>query len=111
MLALCALPVVAGVYVANRVSDKLAQLHDTIWACRSGSAADTQALSDYVRYYLDAHRLELVAAAVVAERVCWSEKISPPLPLLLDLVVPVLLLVDRTAGSWRGLLACTRRRR
>ena len=41
-----------GTYVANRVSDKVAQLHDSIWCCRSGSAADTQALTDYVRHYL-----------------------------------------------------------
>lgn len=41
-----------GTYVANRVSDKVAQLHDRIWCCRSGSAADTQALTDYVRHYL-----------------------------------------------------------
>ena len=41
-----------GTFVANRTSDKLAQLHDHIWCCRSGSAADTQALTDYVRHYL-----------------------------------------------------------
>jgi len=41
-----------GTYVANRVSDKIAQLHNQIWCCRSGSAADTQALTDYVRHYL-----------------------------------------------------------
>ena len=41
-----------GTYVANRVSDKVAQLHDRIWCCRSGSAADTQAMTDYVRHYL-----------------------------------------------------------
>uniref|UniRef100_A0A0A9YU69 Proteasome subunit beta type-6 n=1 Tax=Lygus hesperus TaxID=30085 RepID=A0A0A9YU69_LYGHE len=31
-----------GTYVANRVSDKLTPLHDKIFCCRSGSAADTQ---------------------------------------------------------------------
>ena len=41
-----------GTYVADRVSNKIVQLHDSIWACRSGSAADTQALTDYVRHYL-----------------------------------------------------------
>lgn len=41
-----------GTYVANRVSDKLVQLSDQIYACRSGSAADTQALTDYVHFYL-----------------------------------------------------------
>jgi len=41
-----------GTYVANRVSDKIVQVSDHIFICRSGSAADTQALSDYVKYYL-----------------------------------------------------------
>ena len=41
-----------GSYVANRVSDKIVQLSEHIFACRSGSAADTQALTDYVRFYL-----------------------------------------------------------
>lgn len=45
-----------GTYVANRVSDKLTALHHHIYCCRSGSAADTQALSDYVRYFLASHR-------------------------------------------------------
>ena len=42
-----------GTYVANRVSDKIAQISDHIFVCRSGSAADTQALTDYVKYYLN----------------------------------------------------------
>jgi 20S proteasome subunit beta 1 len=42
-----------GTYVANRVSDKLVQLSDYIYCCRSGSAADTQALTDYVHYFLN----------------------------------------------------------
>lgn len=41
-----------GAYIANRVTDKLTQVHDTIWCCRSGSAADTQAVADIVRYHL-----------------------------------------------------------
>ncbi|GKY97439.1 hypothetical protein MPSEU_000702400 [Mayamaea pseudoterrestris] len=47
-----------GTYVANRVSDKIAQLSEHIFACRSGSAADCQALTDYVKYYLQQHTLE-----------------------------------------------------
>eukprot|EP00542_Grammatophora_oceanica_P017955 CAMPEP_0194046054 /NCGR_PEP_ID=MMETSP0009_2-20130614/19194_1 /TAXON_ID=210454 /ORGANISM="Grammatophora oceanica, Strain CCMP 410" /LENGTH=225 /DNA_ID=CAMNT_0038691177 /DNA_START=63 /DNA_END=740 /DNA_ORIENTATION=+ len=47
-----------GVYVANRTSDKIAQLSTHIFCCRSGSAADTQALSDYVKYYLSTIELE-----------------------------------------------------
>ena len=69
-------------YVANRASDKISQLTDNVYVCRSGSvsasqisyflfiyaaclmcsmllnvliilqAADTQVISDYVRYFL-----------------------------------------------------------
>lgn len=49
-----------GTYVANRVSDKITALHDYIYACRSGSAADTQAISDYVRYFLSSHRYRVL---------------------------------------------------
>ena len=45
-----------GSYVANRVSDKIVPIAENIWCCRSGSAADTQAVADYVKHYLDAHR-------------------------------------------------------
>jgi 20S proteasome subunit beta 1 len=48
-----------GNYVANRVSDKITAIHDKIFVCRSGSAADTQAISDFVTYYLDMHSTEL----------------------------------------------------
>lgn len=42
-----------GSYIANRVSDKLTPvLPPRIWCCRSGSAADTQAISDIVKYQL-----------------------------------------------------------
>ncbi len=44
-----------GSYVANRVSDKIVPIHDYIWACRSGSASDTQAVVDYVKRGLDEH--------------------------------------------------------
>ena len=45
-----------GVYVANRVSDKLTEISDTIFCCRSGSSADTQATADLVKYNLSLHR-------------------------------------------------------
>lgn len=48
-----------GTYVANRVSDKITPIHDFVWTCRSGSAADTQALADYAKYYMDSHSTEL----------------------------------------------------
>lgn len=37
---------------ANRVTDKLTHIADRIYCCRSGSAADTQAVADIVTYYL-----------------------------------------------------------
>lgn len=48
-----------GSYIANRVSDKLSPVHDLIYCARSGSAADTQAVSDIVKYYINAHAIEL----------------------------------------------------
>jgi 20S proteasome subunit beta 1 len=41
-----------GSYIANRVTDKLTPVSDRIFCCRSGSAADTQAVADIVHYYL-----------------------------------------------------------
>lgn len=41
-----------GTYVANRTTDKIVQISEHIFACRSGSAADTQAVTDYVKHYL-----------------------------------------------------------
>jgi 20S proteasome subunit beta 1 len=40
----------SGTYVANRVTDKLTRITDKIYCCRSGSAADTQAIADIVSY-------------------------------------------------------------
>lgn len=48
----------SGAYVANRVSDKLTQIHDRIMCCRSGSAADTQAIADIVQYYIQVDAYE-----------------------------------------------------
>ncbi|XP_032569669.1 proteasome subunit beta type-6 [Chiroxiphia lanceolata] len=48
-----------GSYVANRVTDKLTPVHDRIFCCRSGSAADTQAVADAVAYQLAFHSVEL----------------------------------------------------
>ncbi|CAM9659126.1 unnamed protein product [Chrysoparadoxa australica] len=69
-----------GTYVANRVSDKISALHDTIYTCRSGSAADTQAISDYVRYFLMSHAADtgrkprVKTAANLARRLCYNNK-------------------------------------
>ncbi|XP_062240088.1 proteasome subunit beta type-6 [Platichthys flesus] len=48
-----------GAYIANRVTDKLTPIHDKIFCCRSGSAADTQAIADMVTYQLGFHSIEL----------------------------------------------------
>ncbi|KAJ3128015.1 Proteasome subunit beta type-1 [Nowakowskiella sp. JEL0407] len=47
-----------GSYIANRVTDKLTSVHDRIFCCRSGSAADTQAIADIVHYYLQMFTVE-----------------------------------------------------
>ncbi|KAK9838999.1 hypothetical protein WJX74_007598 [Apatococcus lobatus] len=48
-----------GTYVSNRASDKIAQLSDQVYLLRSGSAADTQLVSDYVRYFAEQHAIGL----------------------------------------------------
>lgn len=69
-----------GTYIANRVSDKLTPLHDRIFCCRSGSAADTQALSDYVKYFLGSHAVDLGrlpkvhTAANLFRSLCYNNK-------------------------------------
>lgn len=69
-----------GSYVANRVSDKIVPVQDHIWACRSGSAADTQAVIDYVKHYTDAHSTELgrlpkvSACASLMRQICYNNK-------------------------------------
>jgi 20S proteasome subunit beta 1 len=69
-----------GSYIANRVSDKLTMVHDQIYCCRSGSAADTQAVSDIVRYYLDVHSAqmgeppEVHTAATFFQKLCYDNK-------------------------------------
>lgn len=70
----------AGSYVANRVSDKLTAVHDLVYCCRSGSAADTQAISDYVRRYLAEHAIEkgslptVKTAATLFRSMCYANK-------------------------------------
>jgi len=69
-----------GSYVANRVTDKLTMVDDYIYCCRSGSAADTQAVADIVRYYLQMHSVEhnekpdVKTAAVMFQQLCYSNK-------------------------------------
>ncbi|VDN10665.1 unnamed protein product [Dibothriocephalus latus] len=57
----------SGTYVVNRVTDKLTPLTKYIYCCRSGSAADTQAIADIVRYHLDFHAIEMGREPTVFE--------------------------------------------
>merc|ERR1719446_543070 len=54
-----------GDYVANRASRKISKVHDKIFVCRCGSAADTQALTGFVQHYLGMHAVELGAQPTV----------------------------------------------
>merc|ERR1719161_1666791 len=48
-----------GDYVANRASRKISRVHERVFCCRCGSAADTQALTKFVQHYLGMHAVEL----------------------------------------------------
>lgn len=69
-----------GVYIANRASDKITPLSKNIYCCRSGSAADTQALAAMVRSQLESHSLQLgrapsvKTAATLFQRLCYENK-------------------------------------
>ncbi|KAF2671285.1 proteasome-domain-containing protein [Microthyrium microscopicum] len=69
-----------GAYIANRVTDKLTQVSDTIWCCRSGSAADTQAVADIVQYYLGMYATTndqpptTQTAAAIFQDICYGNK-------------------------------------
>jgi len=72
----------SGSYVANRVTDKLTRVTDNIYCCRSGSAADTQAIADIVSYHLSLHQLELgeeplvKTAAKIFQDLCYNYRDS-----------------------------------
>ncbi|KAJ2724897.1 Proteasome subunit beta type-1 [Coemansia sp. Benny D115] len=69
-----------GSYIANRVTDKLTQVHDLIYCCRSGSAADTQAVADIVKYHLDLYSAQhgeaptVKVAASLFQEICYQNK-------------------------------------
>lgn len=71
-----------GSYIANRVTDKLTKITDRIYCCRSGSAADTQAIADIVEYHMDLQRIELgeeplvLTAANVFKELCYNYRDS-----------------------------------
>jgi 20S proteasome subunit beta 1 len=67
-----------GAYVANRVTDKLTRVTDKIYCCRSGSAADTQAIADIVNYHMEFHETEtgeppqVLSAAFNFQNLCYN---------------------------------------
>ncbi|XP_013197332.2 proteasome subunit beta type-6 [Amyelois transitella] len=71
-----------GAYIANRVTDKLTKITDHIYCCRSGSAADTQAIADIVTYHLNFHQMELgerplvQTAASIFRELCYNYRDS-----------------------------------
>ncbi|CAM6032005.1 unnamed protein product, partial [Sphagnum compactum] len=70
-----------GAYIANRVTDKITPLAEPyLYCCRSGSAADTQALSDIVRYYIEVFSIQrgtplsVHDAAQLFRKLCYENK-------------------------------------
>jgi 20S proteasome subunit beta 1 len=69
-----------GSYIANRVTDKITKVHDLIYCCRSGSAADTQAIADVVHYYAQVHAMEhgeppeVKTVATLFQQLCYNNK-------------------------------------
>ncbi|XP_064610453.1 proteasome subunit beta type-6-like [Liolophura sinensis] len=71
-----------GAYIANRVTDKLTRVSDYIYCCRSGSAADTQAVADIVTYHMGFLKMEMgeeplvKTAAHVFQDLCYNYRDS-----------------------------------
>ncbi|KAJ8319743.1 hypothetical protein KUTeg_001330 [Tegillarca granosa] len=69
-------------YIANRVTDKLTKVTDYVYCCRSGSAADTQAIADIVNYHLNFHKMDsgeeplVFTAANVFREMCYNYRDS-----------------------------------
>lgn len=69
-----------GTYVVNRTSNKLTKLTDSIYCCRSGSAADTQNLAELTSNYLAQQEittgrpLPVAAAASLFKKLCYMNK-------------------------------------
>lgn len=65
-----------GSYVANRVTDKLNKITDKIYCCRSGSAADTQAIADIVQYSMNYHEY-VFGERSISMSGCTNKRILP----------------------------------
>lgn len=65
---------------ANRVTDKLTHIHDRIYCCRSGSAADTQAVADVVHHHAQVYTQvygespPVATIAALFEKMCYDNK-------------------------------------
>lgn len=72
----------AAGYVINRVADKLTRITDNIYCCRSGAAADTQAIADHVTTLLRHHQFskgkpaEVRMAANEFRKCCYANRRS-----------------------------------
>lgn len=70
----------SGSYVVNRCSNKLTKLTKNIYCCRSGSAADTQALAEMASNYLESYEYEIgspvtvASASSIMQKLCYSNK-------------------------------------
>ncbi|CCW66649.1 unnamed protein product [Phytomonas sp. Hart1] len=70
----------SGSYVVNRTSNKLTKLTKNIYCCRSGSAADTQALAERVSNYLHSYEMDIekeanvATAANIFHKLCYMNK-------------------------------------
>lgn len=68
-----------GTFVSNRVSRKITKVSDGIYMCRSGSAADTQAIADAVSHYIQnqivtyQHRPSIREVAETAKGIVYRE--------------------------------------
>jgi 20S proteasome subunit beta 1 len=62
------------------VTDKLTHIHDRIYCCRSGSAADTQAVADVVHQHAQVYTAvygsppSVNTVAAMFEKMCYSNK-------------------------------------
>lgn len=62
------------------MTDKLTHIHDRIYCCRSGSAADTQAVADIVHYHAQTYTAvygenpPVNTVAALFEKLCYENK-------------------------------------
>ena len=98
-----------GNYIANRVTDKITPLAENVYICRSGSAADTQAISAYVQWFLQQHAMDLdrhvgvKTAAKLAQTMVYQNKVQPSFIAVLGLRNINAWIVILARGSFTGI--------